>query len=170
MGDQGLLSFGPMAMDAPAFEGYCKVDVQCSGVKNVDAPLKETQSAGGRHRRRVAVAAQGIHSLADEAIAKYPKTTKVFQMLLGVMDDNLLFQGLSLSAKKAIVESMSPQCVESGCDVIRQGDVDGQEFYVVERGTFCVTKRVEREEKEDIVVLGSDFGTSLYVKTRCLSW
>eukprot|EP00889_Picochlorum_renovo_P003101 jgi/Picre1/30131/NNA_005500.t1 len=161
MGDQGLLSFGPMAMDAPTFEGDCKVDVQRPSVKNVAARAKETQSNGiGRQRRRVAVAAQGIHSLTDEAIAKYPKTTKVVQMLLGVMDDNMLFQGLSLAAKQAIVESMSPQYVESGCDVIRQGDLDGQEFYVVEKGTFCVTKRVEKEGKEDIVVLGNDFGTS----------
>ncbi|KAI8103635.1 hypothetical protein M9435_004970 [Picochlorum sp. BPE23] len=161
MGDQGLLSFGPMAMDAPTFEGDCKVDVRRPSVKNVTARAKETQSNGiGRQRRRVAVAAQGIHSLTDEAIAKYPKTTKVVQMLLGVMDDNMLFQGLSLAAKQAIVESMSPQYVESGCDVIRQGDLDGQEFYVVEKGRFCVTKRVEREGKEDIVVLGNDFGTS----------
>jgi CRP-like cAMP-binding protein len=90
-------------------------------------------------------------------------------MLLRVMADGILFQGLSLSAKQAIVESMSPQYVEAGSDVIRQGELDGQELYIVENGTFSVTKRFEREDKEEVVLLGSDFGTSLCVFSWCLS-
>lgn len=170
MGDQGLLSFGPMAVNAPRFDGDCKVDVQRSGViKGVGGCGEGVQGGVARQRRRVAVAAQGTHSLTYDAITKYPKTNRVFQMLLRVMADGILFQGLSLSAKQAIVESMSPQYVEAGSDVIRQGELDGQELYIVENGTFSVTKRFEREDTEEVVLLGSDFGTSLCVFSWCLS-
>jgi CRP-like cAMP-binding protein len=60
------------------------------------------------------------------------------------MKGNLLFDGLSLAARQAIVGSMSALSLPAGDTLISQGDTDATKYYVVERGALDVY--VHKEE------------------------
>jgi CRP-like cAMP-binding protein len=108
--------------------------------------------------KRLAVAAQAIHSLADVSITRYPHSQKSAQMILDVMsssvsdattptttpaattnNSSILFEGLSMVTRQAIMETMAPVQVKAGDEVIREGE-DGSEFYIVDSGAFAVSK------------------------------
>lgn len=54
------------------------------------------------------------------------------------IEGNLLFDMLSMSAKRAIIDSMTPLHVTVGTDIITQGDTDATKFYVLEKGACDV--------------------------------
>lgn len=89
-------------------------------------------------QKRIAVAAQALTNASDVAIPSVPKTAVSRQLIESAIADNLLFQGLSLGARQAIVSSMAPQVVSPGEEIIKQGDPDATTYYVVERGEFDV--------------------------------
>ena len=119
--------------------------------KRVDVPV--SVGTGGRadetvtainQLKRLAVAAQAIHSLSDVSITRYAHSQKSAQMILGVMssssaNSSILFEGLSMVTKQAIMETMAPVHVNIGDVVIREGD-HGSEYYIVGSGTFAVSK------------------------------
>ena len=53
------------------------------------------------------------------------------------MESNLLFEMLSKSARRAIFDSLAPQKVSSGSDIIQQGD-EGTKFYILQDGSCDV--------------------------------
>lgn len=103
----------------------------------------KTYETCSRMRKRVGVVAHAIHSMADITIHSHPKTQKSVQKIFKAIEDNILFQGLSLSTKQALVDSMSPMHVECGDTIIREGDLHGQEYYVIDMGVCKVMKQDE---------------------------
>lgn len=115
-----------------------------------------TYDTCSRMRKRIGVVAHAIHSMADVTIHSHPKTQKSIQKIFKAMEGNILFQGLSLSTRQALVDSMSPVHVECGETIIREGDLHGQEYYVVDMGVCKVMKR--DENGQDIEVASSEPG------------
>jgi len=97
-------------------------------------------------QKRIAVAAEAITSASDVDVPNVPKTDASRQLIDEAMAGNLLFQGLSLGARQAIASSMTSLTVTKGEAVIQQGDADANKYYVVDRGTFEVFIRDEKEE------------------------
>ena len=110
-------------------------------------------------RKRVAVAAQAIHSLSEVTVKRYPKTQNLTRLLLASMKENILFEGQSVVAKHAIVESMAPVQVDAGDTIIQEGE-EGSDFYIVEKGCFTVFKKDEDGEESEVGTCqpGSGFG------------
>ncbi len=109
--------------------------------------VRDDAVASSRSRaqlKRLAVAAQAIHSLADVSLIRHARPQASAQMILDVMaspigNSSILFEGLSMVTKQAIMEATAPVCVQAGEVVIREGD-EGSEFYIVDSGTFVVRK------------------------------
>jgi hypothetical protein len=102
----------------------------------------QTQAVRQRQmQKRIAVAAEALTSASDVAVPSVPKTEAARQLIGAAIAGNLLFQGLSLAARQAIVSSMAPQAVAAGEVVIAQGDTDASKYYVVDRGAFEVLLR-----------------------------
>lgn len=94
--------------------------------------------------KRLAVAAQAIHSLADVSMIRHVRSQASAQMIIDVMsspgsNSSILFEGLSMVTKQAIMETTAPINVQAGEVVIREGE-DGSEFYIVDSGSFVVRK------------------------------
>lgn len=53
------------------------------------------------------------------------------------MENNLLFEMLSKSARRAIFDSLELQKCSSGSDIIQQGD-EGTKFYILQEGSCDV--------------------------------
>lgn len=95
--------------------------------------------------KRLAVAAQAIHSLTDVSMIRHPRSQASAQMILDMMsypggNSSILFEGLSMVTKQAIMETTAPVCVQAGEVVIREGE-DGSDFYIVDSGSFLVRKQ-----------------------------
>lgn len=105
-----------------------------------------------RVRKRLAVAAQAIHAESSVVIPAHTKTSVSLGAIFQAMDGNLLFSGLTWASKHAIANSMEPMNVEEGDVIIQQGDEDASKYFVVDRGSFEVTK--EMSEGEEAQVLG----------------
>ena len=123
-----------------------KLDVRACAASNVDDNATGDSDRSRAQLKRLAVAAQAIHSLAELAIVRHARSPKSARMILDVMSlsdghSNVLFDGLSMVTKQAIMETMAPVTVQAGEVVMREGE-DGSEFYIVENGTFLVRKGV----------------------------
>lgn len=108
-------------------------------------------------RKRMAIVAQAIHSLSDVAIQRYPKTQNCVRMILNSMKGNILFEGLSIFAKQAIVESMAPVHANSGDTIIQEGD-EGHDFYIIDQGYFKVFKKCQDGLEAEIGTCGPGSG------------
>ncbi|WIA19038.1 hypothetical protein OEZ85_003698 [Tetradesmus obliquus] len=86
-------------------------------------------------KKRIAVAADN----QDAAnITSYAKSESVKQLIHIAIKDNMLFSGLPPAGLAAIIDSMQPQMVMAGKDIIKQGATDAHEFFVLEIGTCDV--------------------------------
>ena len=131
--------------------------VEVTAAAGVSGAASASASASASTQlKRLAVAAQAIHSLADVSITRYAHSQKSAQMILDVMsssvsdattatpaavtnNSSILFEGLSMVTRQAIMETMAPVQVKAGDEVIREGE-DGSEFYIVDSGAFAVSK------------------------------
>lgn len=155
--DQGFLAF---SSDQNVYKGIKEEKCKTQKMeKNVDVSVeaKTVDHAELKVRKRLAVAAQAIHSLSDVTIQRFPKTQSCIQMLLKSMKGNILFEGVSLFAKQAIVESMGPVQVESGDTIIQEGE-EGSEFFIVESGSFGIFKSDQAETERAVGSCGPGSG------------
>lgn len=129
-----------------------------SDVFDKKAAMRQRQMA-----KRIAVAAEAISSASSVDIPKIPKTSVARSLIENAMRGNLLFEGLSLGARQAIVNSMTSRQVGPGEVIIEQGDSDASRYYAIEKGTFDVFVREDSADcKEDGLVAtcgpGEGFG------------
>lgn len=103
-------------------------------------------------QKRIAVAAEAITTASEVDIPNFPKTEAARQLIERAMAGNLLFQGLSMGARQAIINSMSAQMVNLGDVIIQQGDTDASKYYVVDRGVFEVWATKEEWQGEERLV------------------
>ena len=156
--DEGILSFSRNIEGGKRLQIHDKASLGGTGV-DVGVVARANGHEEMKVRKRMAVAAQAIHSLSEVTIQRYPKTHNCIQMLLNSMKGNILFQGLSLFAKQAIVESMAPVQVQAGDCIIQEGE-EGSEFYIVDTGRYKVLKLTDDGGEREIGICdsGSGFG------------
>ena len=105
----------------------------------VQAKPDNTKAVRNRQmQKRIAVAAEAISNASDVVIPTIIKTAAARQLIQRAVADNLLFQGLSMAAREAIINSMRAQSVQPGEIIIQQGDTEAMMYYVVDRGSFEV--------------------------------
>jgi len=141
----------------------------------------------GRKRRRlmqkrVAIVAEILATETNVEFKTVKKSPEVQEVIEGAVKNNLLFQMVSLPARKAIIDSMFPHEVGPGETIIKQGDENGDRFYVLEVGKCAVEVRGEDGEiKHHDMTPGSAFGeigllyntprsATVKAKTPCRLW
>lgn len=116
--------------------------------QKVQSVQEVRKTAVRRHqaRKRLAVAAHAIQAESSVRIPVHTKTSVSLGAIFQAMDGNLLFSGLTWASKHAVANSMEPMNVEEGDVVIRQGETDASQYFVVDRGSFEVRREIEGEE------------------------
>ncbi|XP_026094259.1 cAMP-dependent protein kinase type II-beta regulatory subunit-like [Carassius auratus] len=99
-----------------------------------------------RFVRRVSVCAEAYNPDEDEEEREprvtHPKTDEQRQRLQDACKDILLFKNLDQEQMSQVLDAMFEKVVVSGEHVIDQDD-DGDNFYVIERGTFDIELKVD---------------------------
>ena len=146
-------------LGSPAAAGKPKgVSMQAKG-KSGGMSQKEALTRGSIIRKakakRVAIAAEAIANEADVVINQVEKSREVLRLINGSISNNLLFEHLPGSVRTAYVASMVSRTVDAGTDIIKQGDGQANEFYVLEKGNCSVWKDGDQVLK---YAAGASFG------------
>ncbi|KAG2497546.1 hypothetical protein HYH03_004293 [Edaphochlamys debaryana] len=132
-------------------------------------------------QKREAVAAE---SSVAAKVNIVPKPEKTKELIAAAIADNLLFQDLPQAALEVIIDSMYEVEVAPGTDIIRQGDREASQFYVLEQGVCEVWVRAPSAPAPKKVLIysaGSAFGelallyaapraATVKATTRCVLW
>ncbi|KXZ43473.1 hypothetical protein GPECTOR_89g493 [Gonium pectorale] len=153
-----------------------------TGVEEVMATVKISDANGNvDNKKRQAVAAE---SSVAAKVTIVPKPEKTKELIAAAIKDNLLFQDLPQAALEVIIDSMHSVEVAAGTDIIRQGDRDASQLYVLEAGVCEVWVRgvgAPAPKKVLIYSAGSAFGelallysapraATVKASTRCVLW
>ncbi|XP_016426263.1 cAMP-dependent protein kinase type II-beta regulatory subunit-like [Sinocyclocheilus rhinocerous] len=99
-----------------------------------------------RFVRRASVCAEAYNPDEDEEEREprvtHPKTDEQRQRLQEACKDILLFKNLDQEQMSEVLDGMFEKVVVTGEHIIDQDD-DGDNFYVIERGTFDITLKVD---------------------------
>ncbi|XP_051975974.1 cAMP-dependent protein kinase type II-beta regulatory subunit-like [Xyrauchen texanus] len=99
-----------------------------------------------RFVRRASVCAESYNPDEDEEEREprvtYPKTDEQRQRLQEACKDIILFKNLDQEQMSELLDAMFEKVVVTGVRIIDQDD-DGDNFYVIERGTFDILLNVE---------------------------
>jgi len=154
------------------------MSLQMNNSENADR-----RSVKRAHRKRIAVAAEAIKSAVDVDIVDHPKSDSVRKLIRTSCQGNLLFSSLTHGGLEAIVNSMAPSSANAGDNVITQGELNAEKFYVVERGE-CEAYVESKEGGSELVLSygsGGAFGelallynspraATVRAKTQCNFW
>uniref|UniRef100_A0AAY4CXB9 Cyclic nucleotide-binding domain-containing protein n=1 Tax=Denticeps clupeoides TaxID=299321 RepID=A0AAY4CXB9_9TELE len=103
-----------------------------------------------RFIRRASVCAEAFNPDEDEEDKEpritHPKTDEQRQRLQEACKDILLFKNLDPEQMSQVLDAMFEKTVEPGGHIIDQDD-DGDNFYVIERGTFDILLRADGTER-----------------------
>ncbi|KAF8564098.1 hypothetical protein P879_04461 [Paragonimus westermani] len=106
-------------------------------------------------QRRQSVAAESfdpeedIEQTGEEQRLVYPKTDIQRARLSMAVKEILLFRCLDEEQTSLVIDAMQEKPVKSGEIIIKQGD-DGDNFYVVESGTYDVYVRASTDDHEEL--------------------
>jgi len=95
--------------------------------------------------KRAAISAEAIKEQMDNYSSSKPKDAKTDKdddqraLILQAIKDNVLFLDFNTDQLEEIIGEMYLEKVTEGTEIIKQGD-RGDKFYVIESGTFDVTK------------------------------
>lgn len=105
---------------------------------------RPVRRAVSREKRKILIqAAEDTRSISridsDRRLlaTRIPKTHEETEAILMTIRDNFLFNHLSTSQKRSLVDSMQKVQVNKGDWIIKQGDV-GDRFYIIESGKYEV--------------------------------
>jgi len=103
-----------------------------------------------RFARRQSVCAEPFHpdddSDSEEQSVVHPKSDEQRKRLNEAVKTILLFKSLSPDQLRQVLDAMFERKVEPGDHVIDQGD-DGDNFYVIDLGTFDIFVKIDGEDK-----------------------
>jgi cGMP-dependent protein kinase len=120
--------------------------------KPSDVKVKE------KEKRRVGVSAEATAAGGGAFEKKvYPKSDEAKQRIADATASSALFASLNDAQRDDVVAAMFDKDVAAGEAVITQGDV-GDNFYVVETGTYAVTLKQKGAQKVATYEAGSTFG------------
>lgn len=112
------------------------------------------KSMKSRFPRRKSVAAERYDPEQDGedgfVCRVHPKTEVQRARLLDAVRSILLFKALDADQMTSVINAMFERRVTPGENVIVQGD-DGDNFYVIESGTFHVFQKTENGEQRQVV-------------------
>ncbi|OMH81301.1 cAMP-dependent protein kinase regulatory subunit [Zancudomyces culisetae] len=113
-------------------------------------PPNKLAEFGGR---RFSVSSE---SMNPETMGKFekkviPKSDQQMERIKKALENNFLFSHLDEEAYKDVIDAMEEKKITAGTEVIKQG-AEGDFFYVVEQGSFEITK-LKEGAKEPVVVL-----------------
>ncbi|KAF5404997.1 cAMP-dependent protein kinase type II-alpha regulatory subunit [Paragonimus heterotremus] len=106
-------------------------------------------------QRRQSVAAESfdpeedIEETGEEHRLVYPKTDIQRARLSAAVKEILLFRCLDEEQTSLVIDAMQEKTVKSGELIIKQGD-DGDNFYVIESGTYDVYVRAPSDDHEEL--------------------
>lgn len=101
------------------------------------------------HRKSVAAERYNPESDEDDddVIPTYPKSDTQRKLLRDKMKDVLVFKSVDDDQKESLLNAMFEKKVVVGDVIIRQGD-DGDNFYVIESGTYDIFVQKDGEDKK----------------------
>jgi cGMP-dependent protein kinase len=114
----------------------------------VDRAIKE-------RRANVFSAAPVTYGNAQEDYTLYPKNKADRAVILAALQLNFVFSSLKVSDCESIVDYMVPAKVETGSDIIVQGEA-ADYFYIVQQGNFTVL--VDAKKVGTTLTAGQSFG------------
>ncbi|CAG9465654.1 unnamed protein product [Pedinophyceae sp. YPF-701] len=156
--------------------------------KGSTSATAEDGNAGGQKRRRlmqkrVAIVAE---ILASETVSEFKtvaKSPESQELIEKTVTNNLLFEMVSLPARKAIIDSMDYIELAAGQVIMKQGDSKADKFYVLEKGHAEIRKKAEDGSESGRIEIGpgSCFGeiallyntprtATVTCKTACRLW
>ncbi|KAL6459542.1 hypothetical protein MHYP_G00313010 [Metynnis hypsauchen] len=137
----------PAAARPGAVVSFTESDAERSGEEDEElvAPV------ANRFTRRVSVSAETYNpDDEDEELREprivHPKTDEQRQRLQEACKHILLFKNLDAEQMSQVLDAMFERRVEVGEHIIKQDD-DGDNFYVIERGTFSIYMKVDGLER-----------------------
>lgn len=110
----------------------------------------KSRSNSSRYARRQSVSAERYNPEEDESDEDrvvYPKTDSQRERLTEAVSGILLFRSLEPEQIQEVLDAMFEKQVLPGETVIQQGD-DGDNFYVIDSGTYDVLVNVKGDEKK----------------------
>ncbi|CAD5124468.1 DgyrCDS12750 [Dimorphilus gyrociliatus] len=128
---------------------YIIVDDENEAQEPDPAFFKPKSNKKGRFARRQSVSAERYDPEADEDDEKvvHPKTDEQRDRLAEAVQGILIFRSLDTEQMQDVLDAMFEKRVDSGQRVIEQGD-DGDNFYVIDHGTFDVLVTNEGQERK----------------------
>jgi len=101
----------------------------------------------GREERRLGISGENFSPDGKSKVSKYPKDAKTMAKLKQSARDVMPLKHLDEQNLESILEVLKPMKVKAGELVTKEGD-DGNDFYIIETGTFNIYKR-EEERKQN---------------------
>lgn len=92
---------------------------------------------GGRRQSVAAEKYNPEEDTSDEPDVVNPKSDEEREFVAKTLADIFIFRSLDSKQKERVIDAMSRRVVESGDVIIEQGD-DGDNFYVIESGTYDI--------------------------------
>jgi len=118
-----------------------KTEIQCLSLDREDFRkiLKDTKVRfAKRDAKRAAIDTEILDNFEIDRSKVKPKTDEESEWLLNCIKENLLFQNMTPSQKKELVQYMYLETVDKNAALITQGE-EGNTFYVINKGCFDVT-------------------------------
>eukprot|EP00495_Collosphaeridae_sp_1-RS-2012_P000133 TRINITY_DN0_c4_g1_i11.p1 TRINITY_DN0_c4_g1~~TRINITY_DN0_c4_g1_i11.p1 ORF type:complete len:710 (+),score=129.25 TRINITY_DN0_c4_g1_i11:306-2435(+) len=118
-----------------------KTEIQCLSLDREDFRkiLKDTNVRfAKRDAKRAAIDTEILDNFEIDKSKMKPKTDEESEWLLNCIKNNLLFQNMTPSQKKELVEYMYLETVDTKAALITQGE-EGNTFYVINKGSFNVS-------------------------------
>jgi len=117
-----------------------------------------------RTARRCSVSAEPMNPEMEENIAKVviPKSAETMNRICLATKSNLLFRNLDNEQRTDVCNAMFERQVQAGDVIIRQGD-EGDNFYIVDTGSFHVFVKAAGDESQEAkkvatITYGGSFG------------
>lgn len=137
------------------------VDPFSPGAQRLSDRFQKTTDAAASYgrNRRGSVSAESIKpsdNVADRIVIPKDNATKM--RIAAATGHNLLFRNLEADQRHEIVDAMFERKVTKGDVIIKQGD-EGDNFYVIDQGSFDVfVKKGDQEKKVITLTAGGSFG------------
>lgn len=102
-------------------------------------------------KRRQSVSAESYDPAKDDEAEKrlpvYPKNESEMSTLREAMSKALIFRSLEPTQLKKVADAVRPALFKAGDVVIREGDEEADDFYVIENGVLGIYKNINGEDK-----------------------
>lgn len=85
-------------------------------------------------KRQTVYAACSINVSEDYTPPHYEKSEQEFKFIDEALGDNFIFSHLKKEDRKCLINAMQKELADKSTDIIQQGDVTGEYFYVLQKG------------------------------------